>query len=164
MKVHDSLNVDVLNHVVQRRIDMSHRNKALVAIVAGTALLISSGAAIGQAAIADERSGKAMQTLNVDFATETGNFRGGASGTLYGLGDDGSPADAILDGAQVENSSQKPPSGTQHPSGDALALENQFFSNGGNELAVYMQDYYPDWSYTVAIVHPIVGLTYSMSL
>lgn len=48
---------------------MSHRNKALVAIVAGTALLISSGAAIGQAAIADERSGKAMQTLNVDFAT-----------------------------------------------------------------------------------------------
>ena len=40
MKVHDSLNVDVLNHVVQRRIDMSHRNKALVAIVAGTALLI----------------------------------------------------------------------------------------------------------------------------
>ena len=41
---------------------MSHRNKALVAIVAGTALLISSGAAIGQAAIADERSGKAMQT------------------------------------------------------------------------------------------------------
>ena len=32
MKVHDSLNVDVLNHVVQRRIDMSHRNKALVAI------------------------------------------------------------------------------------------------------------------------------------
>lgn len=126
---------------------MSHRNKALVAIVAGTALLISSGAAIGQAAIADERSGKAMQTLNVDFATETGNFRGGASGTLYGLGDDGSPADAILDGAQVENSSQKPPSGTQHPSGDALALENQFFSNGGNELAVYMQDYYPDWSY-----------------
>ena len=147
MKVHDSLNVDVLNHVVQRRIDMSHRNKALVAIVAGTALLISSGAAIGQAAIADERSGKAMQTLNVDFATETGNFRGGASGTLYGLGDDGSPADAILDGAQVENSSQKPPSGTQHPSGDALALENQFFSNGGNELAVYMQDYYPDWSY-----------------
>lgn len=47
MKVHDSLNVDVLNHVVQRRIDMSHRNKALVAIVAGTALLISSGAAIG---------------------------------------------------------------------------------------------------------------------
>ena len=72
MKVHDSLNVDVLNHVVQRRIDMSHRNKALVAIVAGTALLISSGAAIGQAAIADERSGKAMQTLNDDYATETG--------------------------------------------------------------------------------------------
>lgn len=161
MKVHDSLNVDVLNHVVQRRIDMSHRNKALVAIVAGTALLISSGAAIGQAAIADERSGKAMQTLNVDFATETGNFRGGASGTLYGLGDDGSPADAILDGAQVENSSQKPPSGTQHPSGDALALEIRMEAMN---LLFICRIIIPIGAITVAIVHPIVGLTYSMSL
>jgi len=88
-----------------------------------------------------------MQTLNVNYGQETGDFLGGASGTLYGLGDDGSPTDAVLDGARVENSSQKPPTGTQHPSGDALALENQFFANGGNELAVYMQDYYPDWSY-----------------
>lgn len=90
---------------------------------------------------------KQVQTLQVDMGTTTGDFLGGASGTLYGLGDDGSPTSAILDGAQVENSSQKPPAGSQHPSGDALALENQFFSNGGRELAVYMQDYYPDWAY-----------------
>ena len=64
----------------------------------------------------------------------------------------------------MENSFAEAPSGTQHPSGDALALENQFFSNGGNELAVYMQDIIPIGAITVAIVHPIVGLTYSMSL
>ena len=28
-----------------------------------------------------------------------------------------------------------------------LRWRTNFFSNGGNELAVYMQDYYPDWSY-----------------
>lgn len=87
------------------------------------------------------------QTLRADFSQPTGAFLGGSSGTLYGLGDDGSPTDAILSGASVENSSQKPPTGTQHPSGDALALEDQFFANGGQELAVYIQDYYPDWAY-----------------
>lgn len=96
-----------------------------------------------QAAIADERSGKSDANIERRLCYGDWKFSRRSSGTLYGLGDDGSPADAILDGAQ-ENSSQKPPSGTQHPSGDALALRNQFFSNGGNELAVYMQDYYPD--------------------
>ena len=113
---------------------------------AAVAALAMSGAGFVFPAQAAENT-KPTQTLNVDYATRTGDFLGGASGTLYGLGDDGSPTDAILNGARVENSSQKPPTGTQHPSGDALALEDQFFASGGNELAVYMQDYYPDWSY-----------------
>lgn len=125
---------------------MSYWSRVVASVSVGATLLISGGAVVVQSAMAAEGN-KAVQILNVDYGTETGDFRGGASGTLYGLGDDGSPTNAILDGAQVENSSQKPPSGTQHPSGDALSLENQFFSNGGNELAVYMQDYYSDWSY-----------------
>ena len=125
---------------------MSYWSRVVASVSVGATLLISGGAVVVQSAMAADGN-KAVQILNVDYGTETGDFRGGASGTLYGLGDDGSPTNAILDGAQVENSSQKPPSGTQHPSGDALSLENQFFSNGGNELAVYMQDYYSDWSY-----------------
>ena len=93
------------------------------------------------------QSEKPSQTITADFSAQTGDFLGGASGTLYGLGDNGSPTNAILEGARIENSSQKPPMGTQHPSGDALAIEQQFFTYGGKELAVYMQDYYPDWSY-----------------
>ncbi|MFE5339945.1 hypothetical protein ACFQ80_06970 [Isoptericola sp. NPDC056578] len=85
--------------------------------------------------------------LSVDFAQTTGDFRGGATGTLYGFGDDGVPTQALIDGAHITNSSQKAPYGTQHPSGDALTIEDGFFAKHGQELAIYIQDYYPDWSY-----------------
>lgn len=116
-----------------------------IGIVAVASMLLPLGAAT-TAAVADES--KAVQTLNVDYGTETGDFYGGASGMLYGVGDDGSPTDAIVDGARVYVTSQKPPSGLQHPSADVLAVENQFFSNGGEELVVNLQDWYPDWPYT----------------
>ncbi len=85
--------------------------------------------------------------LKVDFATTTGAFRGGASGTLYGFGDEGAPTQALIDGAHITNSSQKPPFGTQHPSGDILKIEDGFFAKHGQELAIYIQDHYPDWPY-----------------
>jgi hypothetical protein len=85
--------------------------------------------------------------LNVDLSHTTGTFRGGANGTLYGLGDDGVPSQAVLDGAHVTNTSQKPPDGQQHPSGDALNVEKSFFAGNGKDLYVYVQDAYPDWPY-----------------
>lgn len=88
-----------------------------------------------------------VDTLGVDFSARTGAFRGGASGTLYGFGDDRTPTQAIINGAHITNSSQKAPYGTQHPSGDALKIEDGFFAKHGQELAVYVQDYYPDWAY-----------------
>ena len=121
--------------------------KPLAALAAAAVLGggLAFGAVVPAYAMYDEGNGP--QTLNVDYSQETGDFYGGASGTLYGLGDDGSPTDAILNGASVDNTSQKPPFGTQHASGDALAIEDQFFSNNGKELAVYIQDYYSDWGY-----------------
>ena len=83
----------------------------------------------------------------MDLSQTTGTFRGGASGTLYGLGDDGVPSQAVLDGAHVTNTSQKPPDGLQHPSGDALNVEKSFFAGSGKDLYVYVQDAYPDWPY-----------------
>jgi hypothetical protein len=85
--------------------------------------------------------------LAVDFSETTGAFRGGASGTLYGFGDDGSPTQSVINGAHITNSSQKPQDGLQHPSGDVLSIEDGFFSKHGRELAVYVQDFYPDWPY-----------------
>lgn len=85
--------------------------------------------------------------LVVDFSSPVGPFRGGASGTLYGLGDDGVPTAALLNGAHLTNTSQKAPFGTQHPSGDALAVEDGFFAKHGRDMYIYIQDHYPDWPY-----------------
>jgi hypothetical protein len=89
----------------------------------------------------------ASDVLSVDFGQTTGAFRGGATGTLYGFGDDGAPTQALIDGAHITNTSQKAPYGTQHPSGDALKVEDGFFRKHGKDMYIYVQDYYPDWSY-----------------
>ncbi|GAB3165024.1 hypothetical protein GCM10027059_22080 [Myceligenerans halotolerans] len=89
----------------------------------------------------------ATEILVVDFGTTTGAFRGGATGTLYGFGDEGVPTRALVNGAHITNSSQRAPYGTQHPSGDSLRIEDDFFAKHGQELAIYIQDYYPDWPY-----------------
>ncbi|MGO4533359.1 CBM35 domain-containing protein [Leifsonia sp. 2MCAF36] len=111
-----------------------------VALTAGAALALAGLTAVpASAATADP--------LSVDFSQTTGTFRGGATGTLYGLGDDGVPSQAVLDGAHITNTSQKPPEGAQHPNGDALQVESSFFAGGGQDLYVYVQDMYPDWAY-----------------
>lgn len=100
-----------------------------------------------QLLVAPTSAEAATSRVAVDFGTTTGDFRGGATGTLYGLGDDGSPSPAVLEGARVTNTSQKPPQGAQHPNGDALDVESDFFAAGGQDLYVYAQDMYPDWAY-----------------
>ncbi|TIC79108.1 CBM35 domain-containing protein [Nocardioides sp. GY 10127] len=85
--------------------------------------------------------------VQVDLGTVTGDFRGGASGGLYALGDDGVPSQALVDGARLTNVSQKAPGGQQHPNGDALDVEDSFFAGAGEDMYVYIQDDYPDWPY-----------------
>ncbi|MBB2975565.1 hypothetical protein FHX49_001131 [Microbacterium endophyticum] len=102
------------------------------------------------------------QTLSVDFSHTTGDFRGGASGALYGLGDEGAPTEALLNGAAITNVSQKAPYGTQHPSGDALKVEDGFFQKHGEDMYIYVQDYYPDWPYNGG-ARPGDDRTYNLS-
>lgn len=87
--------------------------------------------------------------MKIDFSlnARTGAFRGGASGILYGLGDEGVPPRALINGAHITSVSQKAPFGTQHPSGDALKTEASFFARHGRDMCIYIQDYYPDWPY-----------------
>ncbi|MGN7971013.1 LamG-like jellyroll fold domain-containing protein [Microbacterium sp. 22296] len=87
------------------------------------------------------------EEIVADLGRRTGDFRGGASGTLYGLGDEQSPTQALVNGAAMTNVSQKPPFGTQHPGGDAFNIEDTFFDKHGEDLYIYTQDYYPDWPY-----------------
>jgi hypothetical protein len=119
--------------------------KKLLTVVAASAIaaIAMSSLSVPIAAAADETT----DVLSVDFAQTTGTFRGGATGTLYGFGDEGAPTQALINGAAITNTSQKAPHGTQHPSGDAIKVEDGFFQKHGKDMYIYVQDYYPDWSY-----------------
>ena len=106
-------------------------------------VVLITGSLSVPASAADETT----DVLSVDFARTTGAFRGGATGTLYGFGDEGAPTQALINGAHITNTSQKAPYGTQHPSGDALKVEDGFFDKHGKDMYIYVQDYYPDWAY-----------------
>ncbi|HLM17728.1 MAG TPA: hypothetical protein VK549_07895, partial [Acidimicrobiia bacterium] len=116
-----------------------------LAATAAAALMVGGLAAPVVATTA--AAAESTEVLAVDFSDRTGEFRGGATGTLYGFGDDDAPTRALINGAHITNSSQKAPYGTQHPSGDALKIEDGFFDKHGDQLYIYIQDYYPDWAY-----------------
>jgi len=126
-----------------------------MAVCATAAVTLTALAAAPPAMAAD-------QVLAVDFSQTTGDFRGGATGTLYGFGDEGAPTQALINGAHITNTSQKAPYGTQHPSGDALSVEDGFFAQNGEDMYIYVQDYYPDWSYNGG-VRPGDDRTYDLT-
>ncbi|MGC5165433.1 CBM35 domain-containing protein [Luteimicrobium sp. DT211] len=125
---------------------MRHRT-ALRPLGAALTLSLVAGALGAVAITTPAQAAASADDVSVDFSASTGAFRGGASGSLYGLGDAGAPSQAVLDGARVTNVSQKPPAGAQHPNGDALDVEKNFFAGAGQDLYVYVQDMYPDWTY-----------------
>ncbi|WZO35233.1 hypothetical protein MRBLWS13_002925 [Microbacterium sp. LWS13-1.2] len=89
----------------------------------------------------------AADTLSVDFGDSTGKVHGGAAGYLYGLGDPGVPTTAVVAGAGVRHVTQMPEGGLQHPNGGALTNSPDFFSSGGEEIYINIQDDYAQWPY-----------------
>jgi hypothetical protein len=89
----------------------------------------------------------AASTLTVDLATNTGALKYGATGFLYGLGNDGIPSDTMLAALKPQVAAQKAPDGLQHPNGDALAVAPEFKRTGGRDIQIYMQDIYQQWPY-----------------
>ncbi|MFD0475101.1 hypothetical protein ACFQ0B_47770 [Nonomuraea thailandensis] len=89
----------------------------------------------------------APSQLVVDLAADTGPLRYGATGFLYGLGDEGIPNETMLAALRPQVAAQKAPDGLQHPNGDALRIAPMFKRAGGRHVEIYMQDIYPNWPY-----------------
>lgn len=89
----------------------------------------------------------AASTLTVNLAAGTGALRYGATGFLYGLGNDGVPTDNMLAALKPQVAAQKAPDGLQHPNGDALQVAPGFKRTGGRDIQIYMQDIYQQWPY-----------------
>jgi hypothetical protein len=89
----------------------------------------------------------AASRLVVDLAAGTGPLRYGATGFLYGLGDEGIPNETMLAALRPQVTAQKAPDGLQHPNGDALRIAPMFKRAGGRDIQIYLQDIYKQWPY-----------------
>jgi hypothetical protein len=89
----------------------------------------------------------APSQITFDLGVSTGALRYGATGFLYGLGDEGIPSETMLAALKPQVTAQKAPDGLQHPNGDALKIAPMFKRAGGREIQIYMQDVYQQWPY-----------------
>ncbi|MEU8612275.1 CBM35 domain-containing protein [Actinoplanes sp. NPDC048791] len=112
--------------------------RAAGCLAAVTVLVAAQSAAPAQAA---------AQRLVVDLAAGTGALRYGATGFLYGLGDEGIPNETMLAALRPQVTAQKAPDGLQHPNGDALRIAPMFKRAGGRDIQIYLQDVYKQWPY-----------------
>jgi hypothetical protein len=78
------------------------------------------------------------QKLVVDLSSTTGAIKHGASGFLYGLGNDGIPSINMLAPLKPRVAAQKPEAGLQHPNGDALNVADTYKEAGGIEIEIHI--------------------------
>ncbi|MEU4422279.1 CBM35 domain-containing protein [Actinoplanes sp. NPDC024001] len=114
------------------------RSRHITTVLAATVLAASLSAVPAHAA---------PSQFTVDLATSTGALRYGATGFLYGLGDEGIPTETMLAALKPQVTAQKAPDGLQHPNGDALKIAPMFKRAGGRDIQIYMQDIYQQWPY-----------------
>ncbi len=87
--------------------------------------------------------------LDVDLAQQTGEFLGGASGTLYGVYGDGVPSNNLIDGINLRTVSTKAQDGPQHPGADAIEVAKQVTDSSGGLTFIYMTDIWRGFPYEV---------------
>lgn len=89
----------------------------------------------------------AQERLEVDMASDTGAFHGGASGTLYGLYDARLPHPNLVEGIGLRTVSTKAQDGPQHPGADALEVSTLLTDASGGDTYIYMTDINREFPY-----------------
>ncbi|WP_205858644.1 CBM35 domain-containing protein [Plantibacter sp. M259] len=87
--------------------------------------------------------------LSIDVGQETGDFMGGASGTLYGLYGPGLPSNNLIDGIKLRTVATKAQDGPQHPGADALEIVKGLADSSDGDVYIYMTDTYRGFPYEV---------------
>ena len=128
---------------------MRLRKKALSAIMAASmifGMLPAMGAETVNAAENGAESN--LPTLTVDMTPDVERgLKHGASGWLYGQGGEGVPTANMMTALKPHTAVQKAPYGMQHPNGDTLDIAETFLNAGGDDIQIYVPDYYALWFY-----------------
>ncbi|MCL8026917.1 LamG-like jellyroll fold domain-containing protein [Nocardioides bruguierae] len=85
--------------------------------------------------------------MTIDLGSDTGDFTGGAAGSLYGLYDDGMPTDNLVEGFGLQTTATKAQDGGQHPGSDALEILEPLARTTGGKVYIRPTDYYRGFPY-----------------
>ncbi|TGO05762.1 hypothetical protein SERN_1766 [Serinibacter arcticus] len=85
--------------------------------------------------------------LTIDVGESTGPFHGGASGTLYGLYDEGLPSNNLIDAINLKTVATKAQDGPQHPGADALEIVKGLADSSDGDVYIYMTDIHRGFPY-----------------
>ena len=94
----------------------------------------------------------------MNLGSATGPFDGGASGSLYGLYDQGVPSGNLIQGMGLQSTDTKAQDGQQHPGSDALEIAKPFTSSGGKNIYIYMTDVYRNFPYERTTLRAVPGV------
>ncbi|MDX6390577.1 MAG: hypothetical protein QOJ73_1640 [Streptosporangiaceae bacterium] len=117
-----------------------HLASAAAVILAASGLLLGAAASPGGASTTPN-------DLVVNLGTSTGQVSGGASGSLYGIYDQGVPSNNLIQGMGLTTTDTKAQDGQQHPGSDALEIVKPFVNSGGRDVYIYMTDVYRNFPY-----------------
>ncbi|MGC5167570.1 LamG-like jellyroll fold domain-containing protein [Luteimicrobium sp. DT211] len=90
---------------------------------------------------------KTDNQVDIDLAKTTGDFMGGAVGTLYGLYGQDIPSNNVIDGIKLRTVATKAQDGPQHPGADALEVLKPLVDSSGGDVYIYMTDIYRGFPY-----------------
>ena len=114
---------------------------------AAALVLAAAGPLTGPAGPPGAATTTSPGSLVVDLGSSTGPFGGGASGSLYGLYDQGVPSGNLIQGVGLRTTDTKAQDGQQHPGSDALEIARPFTSSGGRDVYIDMTDVYRNFPY-----------------
>lgn len=97
--------------------------------------------------VAVPAAGQEADVIRVDLGQTTGDFLGGASGTLYGLYDEGLPSENLIDGIDLTTVATKAQDGPQHPGADALEALGPVVEASNGDVYIYTTDIYRGFPY-----------------
>ena len=115
--------------------------------LATAAALVLAASVLLPGAAVTAGAATAPNDLVVDLGAPTGPFDGGASGSLYGLYDQGVPSNNLIQGMGLRTTDTKAQDGQQHPGSDALEIARPFTDSGGRDVYIYMTDVYRNFPY-----------------
>lgn len=88
-------------------------------------------------------------TMSIDMNQTTGAVKHGATGFLYGIGEENVPDVNLMTAIKPYMCEQKPPEGLQHPNGDIIVMADTFLEAGGDSIQIACPDIYADWPYEI---------------